>query len=187
MSDYSGIERLLGVPIGSTKGKESDIAPILVNGIANKTKDLVKQSKTVQTLEDMDSLELIKNGFSIEQLQRDKLFVKTETREVYNIGKSILSRFKTDLDQLGDVNDRMYASGAKLLESVSVSLEKLSQLLMKLEQQSEMKQMSETNNTDDGKEMSPHEWIRYIQEVKRLGDTGPTQEAEIIPPDEHNT
>lgn len=185
MADYSGIERLLGLPEGSTQGSDPmRIAPVLSTGIKNKTNELAKKSTNLETLEDMPSSELIKAGLSLELLERDKVTIRTEAFEVYRIAKSILERFKQDIDDLVDVNDRMYASGGKLIESVTGSLDKLSNLVMKYKQDEEIKGITLVNANDDGsKDMSPQDWIAFVNQIQD-NPLEEAKDAEIITPEQ---
>lgn len=164
---YSGIENLLGLPEGSTIKSEDELRPILANGVKNKTKELVDKTNRMEVLDTMSSPELVKNGFDIEELERDKVRIKREAFDVYDIAKALLDNFKDQLEGQVNPNDRMWAAGAKMIDSVTGSLDKLTNMILKFKQEEEMKGIaliSEEENTS--KTMSPQDWIAFVKEVK---------------------
>lgn len=164
---YAGIERLLGLPEGSTAQSEDTLRPVLVNGVKSKTKELVSKTKEMEVLGEMSSSELVKSGFDIEELEQDKIRIKTEAFEVYDISRALLDRFRDQIDQSVNPNDRMWASGAKLIDSVTGSIDKLTNMILKFKQDEEMKGLTligEDNSTS--KSMSPQDWLAFVKEVK---------------------
>lgn len=172
MSDkYSAIEKLLGLPEGSTSQGEEELRPTLANGVKNKTNELVKKANEIEVLDSLAPNELVKSGFDIEELERDKVRIKTEAFEVYNISKSLLDGFKSQIDGLVNPDDRMWASGAKLIDSVTGSLDKLTNMVLKFKQEEEMKGLALVGKEEsNSKAMSPQDWIAYIKEVKDTDD-----------------
>lgn len=188
MSDYSGLERLLGLPEGSTEGSsENQVAPIISKGVKDKTNQLEKQMKKIDTLDGMAPSELVKNGLSMDVLEQDKVTLRNEAFEVYRIAKSILERFKEDIDERVDIGDRLYTAGGKIIESVSGSLDKLSNMLIKFRQEEEIKNLSIIGEEENGtKQMTPQDWISFVNEVRENDDdsddgpVGLVEDAEII-------
>lgn len=187
MSNYSGLERLLGLPEGSTEGSsESQVAPIISKGVKEKTHELEKQMKKIDTLDGLAPSELVKNGLSMELLEQDKVTLRNEAFEVYRIAKAILERFKEDMDERVDIGDRLYTAGGKIVESVSGSLDRLSNMLMKFRQEEEIKSLSIVTEEETGtKQMTPQDWMAFVNEVRNSGndDEGPSglvEDAEII-------
>lgn len=187
MSNYSGLERLLGLPEGSTEGSsESQVAPIISKGVKEKTHELEKQMKKIDTLDGLAPSELVKNGLSMELLEQDKVTLRNEAFEVYRIAKAILERFKEDMDERVDIGDRLYTAGGKIVESVSGSLDRLSNMLMKFRQEEEIRNLSIVTEEETGtKQMTPQDWMAFVNEVRNSGndDEGPSglvEDAEII-------
>ena len=187
MSDYTGLERLLGLPEGSTQGSsEEKVAPILTKGVKDKTSELEIRLKKVDALDDMAPSELVKNGLSMDLLEQDKVTLRNEAFEVYGIAKSILERFKEDIEERVDIGDRMYTAGSAVISSVSGSLDRLNNMLMKFRQDEEMKGLSildEDENTS--KQMTPQDWMAFVNEVRDEdeeadGPVGLVQDAEVI-------
>lgn len=179
MANYSGIERLLGLPEGSTEQADRDIQQLLTKGVQQKTNQLEKQITKIETLDTMASSELVKCGISLEKLEMDKVTIRNEAFEVYRIAKALLERYKQQVDGLIDVNDRMWASGGKMIEAVVGSLDKLTTMILKFKQEEEMKALTMVKESDDGsKEMSASDWISFIKEVKNSEVEG--IEGEVI-------
>jgi len=187
--EFSGIERLLNLPQGSTKEIDPDKAgEVLGKGVVKKTKDLTKNMKKCETLDKMSSADLVKCGIDIESLEADKLTIRNESFEVYRIAKALLEKYHNDVKDMVDVNDRMYLAGGKLIDSVTGSLDKLTNMILKFKQEEEMRRLTTAGEDDDDgrKEMSTHQWIDFVDEVK--DDTAPTenvQDAEIIEDDDN--
>lgn len=172
MSDkFDAIERLLGLPPGSTSQSEEKIGSTLANGVKSKTKELVDKSHELEVLGSLPSSELVKSGFDLEELEQDKVRIKTEAFEVYEISKALLDGFKTQLDGLVQPSDRMWTAGAKLIDSVTGSLDKLTNMILKFKQEEEMKGLTLVGeNESTSKAMTPQDWIAYIKEVKNTDD-----------------
>lgn len=193
MSDYTGLERLLGLPEGSTQGsEESELAPVLTKGVKEKTNELEVRLKKADTLDDMAPSELVKNGLSMELLEADKVNMRNEAYEVYGIAKSILERFKEDIEERVDIGDRMYTAGSALISSVAGSLDKLNNMLMRFRQEEEIKGLAiigEDNNTTS-KQMTPQDWMSFVNTVRDEDDDshpiGLVEDAEIIQESEDN-
>lgn len=190
MANYSALEHLLGLPEGSTEGSDSsDVAPILTQGVKNKTSELEVRLKEVDVLDTLAPSELVKNGLSLELLEQDKVTLRNEAFEVYGIAKSILVRFQEDMEERVDIGGALYTAGGAVISSVSGSLDRLSNMLIKFRQEEEMKGMTILGEEDDGsKQMTPQDWVAFINEVKAEDDTeeptGIIEEAEVI--DEEN-
>jgi len=78
MANYSGIERLLGLPEGSTEQGERDVKELLAKGVKDKTKELEKKATQLDTLDNMASSDLVKAGFTLELLYAQKRLKFTE-------------------------------------------------------------------------------------------------------------
>jgi len=188
MSDYTGLERLLGIPEGSTAGSsESQVAPILTKGVKNKTLELEARMKKVDALDTMAPSDLVKNGLSMELLEQDKVMLRNEALDVYQIAKSILVSFKEDMDERVEIGDRLYTAGSAIISSVSGSLDRLNNMLIKFRQEEDIKGLTILGEEEDNssKQMTPQDWMAFVNEV-RDGDeeedspTGLIQDAEVI-------
>jgi len=178
---YDAIERLLGLPEGSTTQSEENLRPVLVDGVKKKTKELVNKASEIEVLDDMSPTDLIKSGFDIEELERDKVRIKTEAFEVYDISRSLLNRFKEQIDASVNPDDRMWASGAKLIDSVTGSVDKLSNMILKFKQEEEMRGLTLMGEDDStSKSMSPKDWLDFVKEVKNDDSIG-EPEPPVIP------
>jgi hypothetical protein len=182
--NFSGIERLLGLPQGSTNVKSEQISEVLANGVKNKTEQLNKELKKVDTLEGMQSASLVKIGISIEELEQDKATIRTESFEVYRIAKALLEKYQDDVKDRVDLSDRMYLAGGKLIDAITGSLEKLTNMILRFKQEAEMQKLTMVGENDDGKkEMNPTQWIDFVDTVKtkpKPEDDNNIKDAEII-------
>ena len=132
------LETLFGMPPGSMSNISLDKdTPLLVNSVNNKTKDLSKQLKSNDLLTSMPTTELVKTGISLDQLEDDRKMLRNEAFEVYRIGRALLNKLYGDLENQIGVNDRMWASVAKMLDSVNGSVIKLFEMNQKLKQDEE--------------------------------------------------
>lgn len=169
--DYSAFERLLGLPAGSTAQGENDLAPLLADSLKTKTNELVKDNTKLEVLSNMSKSDLVKHGFNLDSLEEDKIRIRNESFEVYEIARALLNGYKTQIDRSVNPNDRMWMAGAKLLDSITGSLDKLLTMTMKFKQEEEMKGMTLVN--DDGKsskEMTTKDWMDFIKSVKETSD-----------------
>jgi hypothetical protein len=169
--DYSAFERLLGLPTGSTARGEDELRPLLADSLKNKTNELVKDTTKLEVLSTMSKSELVKHGFNLDTLEEDKVRIRNESYEVYEIARSLLNGYKTQMDRAINPNDRMWMAGAKIIDSVTGSLDKLLSMTMKFKQEEEMKGM--TLVKDDGnttKEMTTTDWMDFIKSVKDMPD-----------------
>ena len=180
MADYSGIEKLLGLPIGSTEGPSQKVAPVLVKGIQNKTEQLVRRADQVTEMQALKPHELVQTGISLERVKQEKVWLLNELHNVYHISKNLLERYMSDIDKLVEVNDRMYASGAKLIESVTMSLEKLTSINKRLEQEEQFKAAATPDEEDEAKVMKPSDWMEFIKAAKHAASSENIPEANII-------
>ena len=178
--DFSSIERLLNIPEGSTVNTTPEaITPVLVDGVENKTKELVQRAENATALAELSKSDLVKSGISEEALEVDRNLIRNESFEVYRIGKALLVKLYDDVkDQIG-VTDRMYASCAKLLDSVNSSLGKLFEMNQKLKQEEEMKGLAllGDDSDDSSRMMSPDQWMEFVEasvEDVKVDDPTPT-------------
>ena len=168
MSDYSAFERLLGLPPGSTAQGEDELKPLLTTGIKTKTTELVKKLDQIEVLSDMPQAELVKRGFDLEVLEQDKVRIRTEAFEVYAIAKSLLTGFKEQIDRSVNPNDRMWLAGAKLVDSLTGSLDKLLNMTIKFRQEEELKGLTLVGKEEEKatKTMSAKDWLEFVKSVK---------------------
>ena len=169
--DYSAFERLLGLPAGSTAKGEDELRPLLADSLKTKTNELVKDNTKLEVLTNLPTSDLIKHGFNLDSLEEDKIRIRNESFEVYEIARSLLNGYKTQMDRAVNPNDRMWMAGAKIVDSVAGSLDKLLTMTMKFKQEEEMKGMTlvkdEGNST---KEMTTKDWMNFIKSVKDMPD-----------------
>ena len=190
--EFSGIERLLGLPQGSTKKIDpNEAGKYLAKGVVKKTNSLDKELKKTGTLEKMAKVDLIKSGISVELLEKDKEKIRTEAFELYRIAKTLLDKYMEDVNDRIDVDDRMYSAGFKGIDSLSGTLDKLSNIILKFKQEAEFKEMASEETIDSNKKlMSPEQWTEFIEfskketeKSKEVKETRNIQDAEIIEPD----
>jgi hypothetical protein len=165
-NEYSLIENLLGLEVGSTNGATPDeITPVLADGVKNKTNELVERLDTTSALSNVPKTELVKSGISLDSLEVDRGLIRNESFEVYRIGKAILTKLYDDIEGQIDVTDRMYASCAKMLDSVNGSLSKLFDMNQKFKQEEEMKGLALMNDLDDDSSltMTPDQWMDFAE------------------------
>lgn len=179
MADYSAFEKLLNLPPGSTEGNDiNKIVPVIAKGVKDTTEQLEKAVKRVDTLESMAPSELVKHGITMEVLEQDKIDIRERAWKTYNIAEKILERYNNDITRLVDVNDRMYTAGGKLIEAVTGSLDKLYNIVQKIRQEEEMKNLTVVQDTDSGKVMTTADWRTFIETVSE--DNIEATDAEII-------
>ena len=104
--------------------------------------------------------------------------VRQEPRETYNIAEKILERYETDITRLTEINDRMYTAGGKLIEAVTGSLDKLYNIVQKIRQEEEMKNLTIIQEDDDSRVMTTADWRSFIESVS--DDEIDAKDAEII-------
>ena len=82
------------------------------------------------------------------------------------------------MDRAVNPNDRMWMAGAKLVDSVTGSLDKLLTMTMKFRQEEEMKGMTLVADEEKtSKEMTPKSWLEFVKAVK---DATPEELGEVI-------
>lgn len=181
--DFSEIARLLNIPnipINSTPNK---ITPVLVDGVKAKTNELVNRLDSASALSKLSKSELVKSGIDEEALEIDRNLIRNESFDVYRIGKALLVKLYDGIKDQISVNDRMYASCAKLLDSVNGSLSKLFDMNQKLKNEEEMKGLALLGDDDDDKAkmMTPDQWMDFIDATIEE-DTDDEEEIPVIPP-----
>jgi hypothetical protein len=177
---YEGIEKLLGLPEGSTQRSEDELRPLLVNGVKQKTDALQKDVTKLNVLSEMKAPDLVKHGFDLESLEQDKIRLRNEAFEVYDISRALLVRFKEQIDLAVNPNDRMWASGAKLIDSVTSSIDKLTSMVLKFKQEEEMKGLALVTEAESTtKSMSPQDWLAFVKEAKFNDENNITDSVKI--------
>lgn len=190
--EFSGIERLLGLKPGSTKEIDPNdvgkVQKVLTTAVSNKTTQLVKDLKKVDTLTtNMSAGDLVKCGMTIESLEADKLTIRNEAFEVYRLCKTLLEKYMSDVNEQIDTNDRMYTAGFNGMTAATNSLEKLSNMIMRFKQEEEIKGLNVVENNEAGvpkKEFTPEDWIKFVDAVRDTPDAPKEIKAEIIDQDE---
>jgi hypothetical protein len=74
------------------------------------------------------------------------------------------------IDRAVNPNDRMWMAGAKLVDSVTASLDKLMNMTMKFKQEEEMKGMTLVDKESNTKEMTSAGWLEFIKMAKNMPD-----------------
>ncbi len=182
MQDFSGFERVLNLPIGSTDGKsDAKAAPIIIKGIKDNTEQLVKAVNKIDTLQSMAPNDLVKHGISLDVLEQDKADIRERAWKIYNVAEKVLEKFEGDITNLIGPSDRMYTAGAALISSVAGSLDKLYNIVQKIKQEEEFKNIVTIKEDDESKVMAPDDWRRFIEGVSDKDDkTINATDAEII-------
>lgn len=188
---FSGIESLLGLPQGSTAKISPHEAPaVLTKAVKAKTTQLDKDLKKIDTLkETLSPADMVKGGLSIEMLELDKETIRNEAFEVYRIAKALLEKYKSDVDDRLDINDRMYLAGGKLVDSVVGSLDKLTNMIIRFKQEEEVKGLSVVG-PDEGKqkEMSTDAFTNLIDMVNSENNENDNiVDAEIVDKPENDS
>ena len=164
----SAIEALLNLPPGSTIKKDPfEVTPILTKGVQSKTAQLIKMNDVATEHTEMDSLDRVRYGVSLEQLENDKFEIRKDAFEVKTIARAILDKLFHDIrDQIG-VSDRMYLAASKMIDSLNMCIAKLDDMNRKMRQEEEFKSISIGQTEENGtKQMTPDMWIDFIEAVK---------------------
>jgi hypothetical protein len=183
MDEFSGIERLLGLPDGSTTPNK------VTNAVVKKANELdkkVKQNDLIETK--LSPSDMVKMGITMESLEQDRIRIRNDAFEVFRIGKLLLDKFKEDTENLIDMSDRMYTAGFKGIESLVNALDKLNNMIMKFKQEEEMKNLNLIGDTSDGTlDMTPEKMMEFIEHAKNQDkkiDMSNIKDAEIVEPND---
>ena len=83
MTDFSNLEKLLGIEEGSTKNlSEQELVPELVKGVNNKTKELSAKLKST----DLQLAEDPNNPLLLENLENQRKQIIEDAKEINEIG-----------------------------------------------------------------------------------------------------
>lgn len=188
--DFSSLERLLGLPEGSTKNIDPDKATEqLSKSVNKKATELDKSLKRTDTLDKLSDADLVKTGISAESLERDREIIRNDAFELYRVAKILFDKFMDDAKDRIDMDDRMYTAGFKGVDALSGTIDKLNNMNMKFRQEEEMKNLTIIGEDNGTKEMSPTDWIDFIDTVKEPETdkeeekSNNIQDAEIIEDD----
>ena len=138
---YSELESRIGVPLGSTaKALAEGRKPEIVSRVQNSAGKLAGEIKTIsdRPADDMQ-------GYTLETLENDKARIRTETFAMYNIAKKMMQALHQQIGDAINPSDKMWASAAKMIESISGTLKNLLDMTVKLRQEEELKQISLAN------------------------------------------
>jgi len=182
--EFSGIERLLNLPQGSTRNLTPDQAgKVLTKGVKDKADELDKDIDKVNALDTMSGAELVKCGLSLETLEEDKINIRNQLFETQRIGMAILQKYREDTKDQIDVNDRMYLAGFAGVTAMGNVLEKIGNMILKFKQEEEIKNLGLIGEEEDGRiEVSPENLMDFIEAAKEEKDEPEenVQDAEII-------
>lgn len=173
MADFSNLEKLLGIEEGSTKKlSEEELLPELVKGVNNKTKELSTKLKS----NDLQLAEDPNNPLLLENLENQRKQIIEDAKEINEIGKLLLKRFKKDIDDSIVVDAKKWQSAGPMLSSVSNNIKSLHEIINQNIQREEMRQMSAEIHSENTDEMmlSPANIQRIIQEHREK--TGKSEE-----------
>lgn len=121
-NQFAGFEKCFNLPIGSTKDA------------INKSKQFVAQTKALTAQSDLLSLEEQSfdsiNGEDIndEVLRQDRARIRKEAHDLYMMGKNMLVYMYDQLKTTVSPNDKMWASVANMITSVTNSLSNLNKM-----------------------------------------------------------
>lgn len=183
---FSGIESLLGIKQGSTAQIDPNdvgkVQKVLTKAVEKKTKEMEKELKKVDTLSTLPNADLVKCGLSIQSLEEDKVTLRKEAFEVYRICRTLLNKYMEDVEGQIDTSHLMYKAGFDGITSASNSLKTLTEMVMRFKQEEEIKNIPLENENGNGntKEMSPQDWINFIDEVKVSETEVNAVDAEIV-------
>jgi hypothetical protein len=183
MNDFDQLETLLGLPKGSTESNKEALS----KGVKKKTKELGDTLKLTTALDTMSKSDIVKSGFDIDLLEQDKVRIREEAFWLHDICKELMEKFMNDARDQIDMNDRMYASGAKIIDSLSSSLKNLTDMTLKFKQEEQFKQLNMVTDEDTGsKEMSPEQFNDWVERSKKnsIANNPNVQDAELVDPKE---
>lgn len=189
LDEINALEKLLGMPQGSTKSLNADeVVPALVEGIENKTKDLADKADKISNIQKMDPQDKIKSGITEEQLDTYRQEVIDDAVKVKNISMKLLEKMKKDIEDKIVVTPQLWAAAPAMLSSVMGNISKIGELVARYRQEEEMKRLTTVSQetTEDGKiELSPVNLSKLISEHKqRMGKPSNIKatDAEIVDP-----
>ena len=183
---FSGIESLLGIKQGSTAQIDPNdvgkVQKVLTKAVEKKTEEMEKKLKKVDTLSTLPNADLVKCGLSLDMLEEDKVTLRKEAFEVYRICRSLLNKYMEDVEGQIDTSHLMYKAGFDGITSASNSLKTLTEMIMRFKQEEELKNipLDKENANGNTKEMSPQDWMNFIDEVKTPEMGAKSVAAEIV-------
>ena len=194
MDKNTDLEKLLGLPIGSTRDGEKDLNNTIARGIVRKTKELVDEDSKLSGAERLHTTELVKYGYTKEGIEEGKALVMEQATQTIDIARALVDKFMDEILGQYSPGDKLYTAGAKLVDSLTNSISSLSAIVLKMEQQEQKKRELELKanekkpietNEDETKvaNMSPREWIDFVRSVQN-NEIDVT--AKELPPAEDN-
>lgn len=135
---YSELETRIGVPLGSTaKALSEGKKPDIVTKMQISTGNLAGEIKNIAV-----KPEAATGGYDLNTLDDDKARIRRETFEMYDIAKQMMQALHQQINDAINPSDKMWASAAKMVESVSSTLKNLLDMTVKLRQEEDLKQIS---------------------------------------------
>lgn len=194
MDKNTDLEKLLGLPIGSTRDGEKDLNNTIARGIVRKTKELVDEDSKLSGAERLHTTELVKYGYTKEGIEEGKALVMEQATQTIDIARALVDKFMDEILGQYSPGDKLYTAGAKLVDSLTNSISSLSAIVLKMEQQEQKKRELELKanekkpieTNEDGTKvanMSPREWIDFVRSVQN-NEIDVT--AKELPPSEDN-
>ena len=177
MDKNTDLEKLLGLPIGSTRNGEKDLNNTIARGIARKTKELVDEDSKLSGAERLHTTELVKYGYTKEGIEEGKALVMEQATQTIDIARALVDKFMDEILGQYSPGDKLYTAGAKLVDSLTNSISSLSAIVLKMEQQEQKKKELELKEQEkkeietraDGTKvasMGPKEWLDFVRGVQ---------------------
>ena len=142
---FSMAEEHLHLPLGSTKQGLLDNKQALSKGICDKTKELETKLKIIETKEKFNNISEYKK-FDISTLEEDKMKIRQESHEVYDISRKCLDALVHQLDDTIQPSEKLWIAVSKMINSITSSLYKLLNMTSRLRQEEELKGIEISNN-----------------------------------------
>ncbi len=177
MDKNTDLEKLLGLPIGSTRNGEKDLNNTIARGIVRKTKELVDEDSKISGAEKLHTTEMVKYGYTKEGIEEQKALIVEQSTQTIEIARALVDKFMDEILGQYSPGDKLYTAGAKLVDSLTNSISSLSAIVLKMEQQEQKKRELELKanekkaieTNEDGTKvanMSPREWIDFVRSVQ---------------------
>lgn len=161
-NQFAGFESHLNLPIGSTKDA------------IEKSKQLVAQTKALSAQADLVQLQAMNfddiEGEEIndEVLRQDRARIRKEAHELYSMGKNMLMYMYDQLKTTVSPGDKMWASVANMITSVSNSLSNLNKMTREFREENDRDIEKRVQSGEMVDETSTQEYDMTPDKVNKL-------------------
>lgn len=147
---FSALEEKLKLPLGSTKeGLEESRQ--MVNRIKVNAQMLEAGHSQIKL---QDSLSGSSGPITPEMLDMDRMKIREQAHQLYDIAKAFLDKLQVQINTTVDISDKMWASVASMISSVTGTLDKLFQLTIKIRQEEELRAITIQKDANEKKALS---------------------------------